>query len=148
MRTGESPNVSLLTSASSVSNTALSILSGAKVFNAACTLIDGYLTRRTLRQGFATLDATLKNGFTNLTTAIETGFEKLDARFSWGFSELMWRADQQTKVMEETNRILTEWLDVRAKELRKKVSNATILDGSIKPFLFFLSLWRRRKLTI
>ena len=110
----------------------------ALAISSAVTLVDGYLTRRTLRKGFSEvtrelvaiqdvldsgfdgLQETMKNGLGEVTQTLQGGFDRLDARFSWGFSELIWRLDQQTELAVQARDILLRPLDVQARELRAR----------------------------
>ena len=84
------------------------------------TLIDNYLLRRTLRQGFTRLDQHIQEGLGEISTTLEKGFERLDATFQWGFSELLWRLDQQTEVVRRIEELLLNQLDAQVRVFREK----------------------------
>ena len=110
----------------------------ALAISSAVTLVDGYLTRRTLKQGFGAVtrelvaiqdvldtgfdgvQEALKSGFGEVTQTLQGGFDRLDVRFNWGFSELIWRLDQQTDLAAQARDILLRPLDVQARELRAR----------------------------
>ncbi|WKZ20213.1 MAG: hypothetical protein QY310_06515 [Candidatus Jettenia sp. CY-1] len=97
----------------------LSLLSGLSV-SIVSSLVDGYLTRRTIKEGFESVNKTLRYGFDGVISNMVNGFERLDATFNWGFSELIWRIDQQTSIAEDIRKALTEPLTTQSRELRKR----------------------------
>ena len=126
----DNPGMAVSDVASSAS--ALSAVNpAALVVTSAVTLIDGYLTRRALRQGFKEVNKTLREGFDNVmgaldqgfnqvTETLQSGFKQLDARFAWGFNEIMWRIDQQSETSEKILNALVYVKDTRAHELRER----------------------------
>lgn len=88
--------------------------------NIAFSLLDGYLTRKTIKKGFNQVNVTLEQGFVNIASTLTKGFERLDATFNWGISELIWRLDQQSTTAAQIRDILISPLDTQARELRQR----------------------------
>lgn len=103
------------------------MVSSAAAMTGMLTLVDGYLTRRELKNGFNALgekvDALgekIDSGFGMLVKNLEAGFSELNANFDWGFSELIWRFEQQTEIAEQIRDILANPGKTKSIELRAK----------------------------
>lgn len=66
------------------------------------------------------------------------GFENISYTFEWGFSEMIWHLEENSALLEEILAVLQAPLNTRAKELRKRASDAYRngwIDEAMEDFL-------------
>ena len=103
------------------------VTQSALAITTAVSLIDGYLTRGTIRKEAEKTREVIQHEAEETRQVLVTVFsiihqdlERLDSRFHWGFEELAWRLDQQTQQTKDLIDILTRPLETQVRELRER----------------------------